>query len=384
MRLSNRGFLTACALASTIFAAEVTHTTSSSLSGTTTSSGNIGDYIAAGLDLEKVDTDTAPSNSYTFPNATSSTSLLSLTTGGAGSLSTPYANNTLESVKTKAKSSNAPPATPFTGGTPSNYDKSPDGVSNASLLLLATAGIPSNSTTSSRSVLTASLFLVDTAGAGSLNTSNTNNTLRGGNTVMVTSTTWITSCRASSTDVRGLVVSDCDSEKSLVTKTFTNTTWTSATNVDDCWTDWVSYWSMHKPMPATIDNITKKLPVTTVTETVLRPSVSQVTDRTITSTIVSTAPTEAVNGGFTTTMAQTVVTYVTVLTSYRLTSMSTSLYTWTKTPERYEFPTISASNDPNWPPPICTLPTVYPDCQSQWEEYATHNAALGPRLLPAK
>lgn len=242
-----------------------------------------------------------------------------------------------------------------------------------------------NSTTAFHAATTVPLLSVGTGGAGSLESFPAMNTSRGGNTVIVTSTTRITSCRASSTDWRGLVLPDCDTDDLLVTRTFTNTTWASATNADDCWTDWSSYWSMHKPIPATVDVVTEYLPETTEIITYLHTLQYTVTDRTVTSTILSTAPTEAVNGGFTTTMAQVVVTYVTVLTSFTsATSTSTSLNTWIHEPWSYNFPTISASNDPDWPPPSCTLPAVYPDCQSQWEEYATHNAVLGPQPVAAK
>jgi hypothetical protein len=125
--------------------------------------------------------------------------------------------------------------------------------------------------------------------------------------------------------------------------------------------------------------------VTTETDTYLYTLGSTITDKAVTSTIISTAPTEAENGGFTTTMSQVLVTYITVLTSFvSATSTSTSLNTWTRTPEGYVYTTVSASYDANWPHPSCTLPAVYPDCQSQWEDYATHNAALAPQPLATK
>lgn len=199
------------------FAVEVPDATRSSLSGTTTSSANIGDYIAAGLDLEKVDTDTTSSNSYKFSNATTYTaSLLSLTTGGVGSLSTSYANNTLKSLDTSTKSSNAPLVSLATGRVLSSLDKSSDEALTASLLSLATGGTSLNSTTAFHAATTVPLLSVGTGGAGSLESFPAMNTSRGGNTVIVTSTTRITSCRASSTDWRGLVLPDCDTDDLLV------------------------------------------------------------------------------------------------------------------------------------------------------------------------
>lgn len=380
MRVFKRELLTASALVRTTFGAEFTDTTSSSLSAT--SLANIGDYIATALGLEKVETNTASSYSYTSSNAASNASLLSLATGGTGSLSTPYANNTLKSVKTAIGPSNAPLLSTVTSGTSAKPDTSSYLGTPVSQLLLATDKTSANFTTSSNTATNASLLSLGTGGTGSLNTTYSNNSLTGENTVTVTSTSLITSCGPSSTDSRGIVWPDCETEQSLVTRTFTNTTWGPVANADECWTNWVSYWSMHKPLPATIDIVTTNLPVITVTDTYWDTLGFTVTDQTFTSTSLSTAPTEINNGGFTTTVAQVVVTYVTVLTSFfSATSTSTSFSTWIRTPQSYDFPTISASNDPDWPPPSCTLPTVYPDCQSQWEQYATHNAALGPQPL---
>ena len=380
MRVSNRELLKAAALVRTIFG----DTTSSSLSATT-SLASIGDYIATGLELEKMETNTASSNSYTFPNATSNASLLSLAMGGTGSLITPLANNTLESANTASEYPNASLPTLTTGGTSSTPDTSSDAALTAPLLLLATGATLSNLTTTSNVASNASLLSVATGGVLSSNASYANNTLRIGNTVTVSSTSWITSCRPSSTDSRGQVWSDCDTSQTLVNKTFTNTTWGSATNAEDCWTDWVSYWSMHEPSPATISVGTTDLPVTNETDTYLYTLGPTITDKTITSTILSTAPTEADNGGFTTTMSQVVVTYITVLTSFvSATTTSTSLLTVTRTPQGYNYTTVSASYDADWPPPSCTLPAVYPDCQSQWEDYAAHNAALAPQPLATK
>lgn len=383
MRLSNPISLTACALVLTTFGAELTDNTSASLSATALA--NIGDYIATGFDLEKVETNTASSSPYTSSNAASNTSLLSQATGGTGSLLAPYANNTLKSVNTATETSDAPLLSPATSVTSSKPDTSSDAALTAPLLLLPTGVTLSNSTPSSSAVLNASLFAAATGGTPSLSVFHANGTLRGGNTVTTSSTSWITSCRPSSTDSRGQVWSDCDTNQTLVTRTFTNTSWASATNADECWTDWVSYWSMHAPSPATVSVGTTYLPVTTETNTYLYTLGSTITDKTITSTIISTAPTEADNGGFTTTMSQVLVTYVTVLTSFvSATSTSTSLDTWTRTPEGYVYTTVSASYDTNWPHPSCTLPAVYPDCQSQWEDYATHNAALAPQPLATK
>lgn len=380
MRVLNREFLTASALVGTIFG----DTTSSSLSATT-NFANIGDYIATGFELKKVETNTASSHSYTSSNATSSASLLSLPTGGTGSLVSPYGNNTLGGASTATGSSNAPLLSLTTGGASSKPDTSSEAALDGSLLYLATGGTLSNLTAASRTATAASLLSVGTGLTISPNASRANNTLTGGNIVTVTSTSSITSCRPSSTDSRGQVWSDCDYDQTLITRTFTNTTWASATNADECWTDWVSYWSMHTPSPATISYLTNYLPETTETITNIQTLSSLVTDQTITSTILSTAPTEADNGGFTTTMSRVVVTYVTVLTSFfSATATSTSLSTWTYTPQEYDYTTVSASNDPDWPPPSCALPAVYPECQSQWEDYATHNVAFAPQPLATK
>jgi hypothetical protein len=232
---------------------------------------------------------------------------------------------------------------------------------------------------------TASLLPQATSGIGQLSTAYANDTLNGGNTVTVPSTIYSSSCRPS-TDSRGQVFTTCDYEDTLVTVTFTNTSWAFASNADECWTDWVSYWSMHPPSPAVWTAITKNSSATTTSYTeTLTLGGSDVTEQTVTSTITSTAPTIADNGGFTTTMPVVVVTYTTVLTSFfSATSLSTLSNTYTLTQESLEYTTIGPSNDPDWPPPSCTLPAVYPACQSQWDEYATHNAAPFPPPLSAK
>jgi hypothetical protein len=282
------------------FSALASRTFGSELADASTSA-NIGDYVASGMDLEKVKTDTGSSNSYNLSNATSTASLLA--TGGTGSPSMHFANDTP----------------------------------------------------------------------------------RGGNTVTRPSTSYFTSCRPSSTDSRGQLWSDCHFNDTVVTKTFTNTSWPSATNADECWTDWVSYWSMHPPSPAVWSAITVSLSETTVTTAYEQTFGTDVTDQTVTSTIISTAPTIADNGGFITTMPLVVVTYTTVITSFfSATSRSTSMFTYTDTPVKYEYTTISAFNDLDWPPPSCTLPAVYLDCQSQWIDYASRNAALAPPPLATR
>lgn len=212
-----------------------------------------------------------------------------------------------------------------------------------------------------------------------------NITASGGNTVITTSTSYFSSCQASTTDSRGQVYADCEYFTTNVTKTFTNTTWAPATNADDCWTQWESYYSMHTPSPATISVISYAVPETTQTTPYVYTEGSYITDRTTTTTITSTLPTVADNGGFTHTMSQVIVTYVTELTAFLSASTtSTSMYTRTYTPWSQNYTLISASNDADWPAPSCTLPAIYPACQSQWEKYATHNIAPNPQPLAAK
>jgi hypothetical protein len=379
MRISIRGSLAAFAFASRTLGSESADAiTSSDLVSSTTT--NLGDYVAAGLDLEKAEIQTTSSNSYTFSNATSTASLLSQATGGAPSRSTSYANLTSKGISTATRLSTASLLSLNTGEISSNSEPVSTEKSTVSLLSLATGGTSPISNSISNGTTTAILFPLATGGTSALRPFNANGTLSSGNTVTVPLTSYITSCRPSSTDSRGLVWSDCDTEATLVTKTFTNTSWVSATDADQCWTEWDSYWSMHPPAPATISGTTIYLPAVTEIDTQVFSSGSYITDQTITSTILSTAPTEADNGGFTTTMSQVVITYVTVLTTSLYTGIpiSTSLHTYTRTPEAYNYITISASYDSDWPTPSCTLPTVYSDCQLQWEEYATHNGAVAP------
>jgi hypothetical protein len=415
MRISNRGLLAASALCSRTLGAESINATSSSLNDAVSSSAtNLGDYIAAGLDLEKAETQSTSTNPYALSNATSTASLLSQANSGPSSGSTSYANTTSDGVSTATKSSTTSLLSLATDGTFSSYGSLSNGASlNASLLSLATGatsalGTQANATllgentvtiSSTASLLslakggtsshtdvisngtsTASLFPLATGGTAPLGALHANATLAGGNTVTIPLTSYVTSCRPSSTDSRGVVWSDCDTEATLVTQTFTNTSWAFATDADQCWTEWVSYWSLHPPSSATISVITNYLPVVIDTVTYLTSFGSYITDQTITSTSLSTAPTEANNGGFTTTMSKVVVTHITLLTTTYSTasSISTSLSLFTRTPQGYNFTTISASNHADWPAPSCTLPPVYSDCQSQWEDYATHNGAVAP------
>ena len=212
-----------------------------------------------------------------------------------------------------------------------------------------------------------------------------NTSASGGNTVKVPLTSYFASCEHATTDSFGHKNSICHYGSTIVTNTFTNTSWASAANADACWTEWNSYWSMHKPSPATISVISYAVPETTQTTPYVYTLGSYITDQTITSTITSTAPTVADNGGFTQTMSQVVVTYTTVLTEYLSASTtSTSMYTRTYTPWSQNFTLISASNDANWPTPSCTMPAIYPACQSQWDEYASHNIVPNPQPLSAK
>jgi hypothetical protein len=219
----------------------------------------------------------------------------------------------------------------------------------------------------------------------SSNTSYGNLTRVGGNTVTTSWTSYFSSCQPTTTDSRGQLHADCSFGSTIVMNTLTNTTWASATNVDDCWTEWNSYWSMHTPTPATISVISYSAPATTETTEYTYTDGSYVTDQTTTKIITSTAPTVVDNGGFIKTIPEVVVTYSTVLTSFlspKTTSTSTSTLIYTPYSQNYTL--ISAFNDPDWPTPSCTLPAVYPACQSQWEEYATHNAAPNPQPLPTK
>lgn len=239
--------------------------------------------------------------------------------------------------------------------------------------------------TSTNTVFTGSSTPASVDGSASGTSRYANTTEVGGNTVKVPSTSYFTSCQPATTDSRGQKYSNCDYGSSMVTNTFTNTSWASAANADACWTEWSSYWSMHKPSPATISVISYAVPETTETTPYLYTEGSYITDQTITSTITSTAPTLADNGGFTQTMSQVIITYTTVLTAFlSANTTSTSMYTRTYTPWSQNYTLISASNDPNWPAPSCTLPAVYPACQSQWDEYASHNIVPNPQPLSAK
>jgi hypothetical protein len=231
----------------------------------------------------------------------------------------------------------------------------------------------------------ASLNSSTASGSHQSDKSYANISLTGGNTVTKPTTSYFSSCQAWTTNSRGQVSQDCEYYTTVITKIFTNTTWASATDVDECWTEWVSYWSMHKPSSATISVISVPVPVTTETETYLYTKASYITDKTITSFSTSTAPTVVDNGGFTQTISQVVVTYTTILTKYlSADTTSTSMYTRTWTPPKQNYTLISASNDADWPTPGCTLPAVYPACQSQWDEYATHNVAPNPQPLSTR
>jgi hypothetical protein len=231
----------------------------------------------------------------------------------------------------------------------------------------------------------ASLNSSTASGSHQSDKSYANISLTGGNTVTKPTTSYFSSCQAWTTNSRGQVSQDCEYYTTVITKIFTNTAWASATDVDECWTEWVSYWSMHKPSSATISVISVPVPVTTETETYLYTKGSYITDKTITSFSTSTAPTVVDNGGFTQTISQVVVTYTTILTKYlSADTTSTSMYTRTWTPPKQNYTLISASNDADWPTPGCTLPAVYPACQSQWDEYATHNVAPNPQPLSTR
>jgi hypothetical protein len=242
------------------------------------------------------------------------------------------------------------------------------------------------SPTVSQATSTATITASSTAsGSTSSDTFYANTSMTGGNTVTTPTTSYFSSCRSATTNSRGQVNQYCVYNSTVIPRTFTNTTWASATNVDECWTEWVSYWSMHTPSPATISVISYSVPETTETTAYVYTEGSYVTDKTITSIITSTAPTVADNGGFTQTLPQVVVTYTTVLTNFlSANTTSTSMYTNTFTPWKQNYTLVSASNDADWPAPSCTLPPVYPECQSQWDEYATHNAAPNPQPLSAK
>lgn len=244
---------------------------------------------------------------------------------------------------------------------------------------------PSATRTSTNATSTGSAIPASGGESASGSSHYANTSLASGNTVKVPSTSYFTSCQPATTDSRGQKYSDCDYGSTIVTNTFTNTSWVLAANADACWTQWTSYWSMHKPSPATISVISYAVPETTETTPYLYTEGSYITDQTITSTITSTAPTLADNGGFTQTMSQAIVTYTTVLTAFlSANATSTSMYTRTYTPWSQNYTLIGASNDPNWPAPSCTLPAVYPACQSQWDEYASHNIVPNPQPLSAK
>lgn len=202
------------------------------------------------------------------------------------------------------------------------------------------------------------------------------------NIVEVPSTSYFTSCDP---DPLSQNYPKCDTSFTIVANTFTNTTWAPVTNTDACWTQWTSYWSIHKPSPATISVISYAMPETAETTSYLYTEGSYITDQTTTATITSTGPTVADNGGFKQTLSQVVVTYTAVLTAFlSANTTSTSMYSRTYTPWSKNYTLISASNDADWPSPQCTLPAIYPACQSQWEEYATHNIVPNPQPLSGK
>lgn len=172
----------------------------------------------------------------------------------------------------------------------------------------------------------------------------------------------------------------------LIFETFTNTSWAPATNADQCWMEWSSYWSMHTPAPASIAFSTTTLPTTeidSVTNTFMY--YTEIKSPT-TVTITSTPPSQAVNGGFTQTLSSEIFTITTTMSSGQIptaTSATTYLITYSSPVSESMF-TANVSYQRNWPTPNCTLPSSYSACQAEWETFATHQIVPFPPPVPTR
>ncbi|KAK4890552.1 hypothetical protein LTR27_010714 [Elasticomyces elasticus] len=137
-----------------------------------------------------------------------------------------------------------------------------------------------------------------------------------GNTVTTTLTTQYTTCTPYSYAYSDTtkVGSNCEYPTKLIPHTFTNTSWASAVDAEECWTEWVDYWSMHPPTSTDAPITTNTFAATTKATTYTFTSQTNIVNATTTLTIVSTAPTRADNNGFTATLSGGVTTYTTTIT----------------------------------------------------------------------
>ncbi|KAK5695164.1 hypothetical protein LTR97_008670 [Elasticomyces elasticus] len=209
----------------------------------------------------------------------------------------------------------------------------------------------------------------------------TNSATAYGNTVITTLTTQYTTCTPYSYAYSDTteVGSNCDYPTKLIPHTFTNTSWASAVNAEECWTEWVDYWSMHPPTSTDAPITTNTFAATTKATTYTFTSQTNIVNATTTLTIVSTAPTRADNNGFTATLSGGVTTYTTTITGGNvplLSDLSTSVNLLTLSADTLTLFGGTSKYDTEWPTPSCDLPKTYSSCQSQWESYASQQ--LGP------
>ncbi|KAK3659482.1 hypothetical protein LTR56_001372 [Elasticomyces elasticus] len=209
----------------------------------------------------------------------------------------------------------------------------------------------------------------------------TNSATAYGNTVITTLTTQYTTCTPYSYAYSDTteVGSNCDYPTKLISHTFTNTSWASAVDAEECWTEWVDYWSMHPPTSTDAPITTNTFAATTKATTYTFTSQTNIVNATTTLTIVSTAPTRADNNGFTATLSGGVTTYTTTITGGfvpLLSDVSTSVNLLTLSADTLTLVGGTSKYDTEWPTPSCDLPKTYSSCQSQWESYASQQ--LGP------
>ncbi|KAK5713549.1 hypothetical protein LTR15_011249 [Elasticomyces elasticus] len=209
----------------------------------------------------------------------------------------------------------------------------------------------------------------------------TNSATAYGNTVITTLTTQYTTCTPYSYAYSDTteVGSNCDYPTKLIPHTFTNTSWASAVDAEECWTEWVDYWSMHPPTSTDAPITTNTFAATTKATTYTFTSQTNIVNATTTLTIVSTAPTRADNNGFTATLSGGVTTYTTTITGGNvplLSDVSTSVNLLTLSADTLTLVGGTSKYDTEWPTPSCDLPKTYSSCQSQWESYASQQ--LGP------
>lgn len=360
--------------------------TSFSISSTTISSTtSIADYIAAGLSLS--------SNQQTSTDT--STSSILLNSVSSNNVSSSIASSTISASGTEV--SGATHSSMIAAQNHSRVTSSYEiglGLANASTTSFTRLSTDTDGqyTLAQASSTNASLIPSGTAPVGggritsapySNGTLTNENSTGYGNTVTTSFTSGFSSCSTYTSDEE--IKTDCYFDHTVIMQTFTNSSWGVATDADHCWTKWVSYWSMHPPATASVSVITYSVPDTTATSSTVVTDGYMVTDQTTTRTLYSTGPSEVDNGGFTQTISQVVVTYTTVLSSFIVpTTTYTSYETFTSAPISMGFTLVNASYNPDWPTPSCELPATYDDCQSQWEDFAVHQAATYPTLLPTK